>query len=79
MSIFGIKFMNNQAVAVAQTHPRKEAGILRDKPNINWNKDRGKDVKSAPWYHLFKGERIYDHHLSLDEKLLARKQADNVA
>ncbi len=58
---------------------RKGAGILREKPNINWNKDRGKDVKSAPWFHLFKGERINDHHLSLDEKLLARKQADIVA
>jgi|GEM_PF-919595 len=58
---------------------RKGAGILRDKPNIHWNKDRGKDVKSAPWFHLFKGERINDHHLSLDEKFLARKQADIVA
>ena len=36
---------------------KKGAGVLRDKPNINWNKDRGKDVKSAPWYHLFKGDR----------------------
>lgn len=40
--------------------------------NINWNKDRGKDVESAPWYHLFKGERINDHHLSLAEKQTAR-------
>jgi hypothetical protein len=27
---------------------KRGAGILRDKPNINWNKDRGKDVESAP-------------------------------
>ena len=47
---------------------KKGAGILRDKPNINWNKDRGKDVESAPWYHLFKGDRINDHHLTLIDK-----------
>ncbi len=54
---------------------KKGAGILRDKPNIKWNKDRGKDVESAPWYHIFKGDRINDHHLSLDEKRTARKRA----
>jgi len=52
---------------------KKGAGVLRDKPNINWNKDRGKDVESAPWYHLFHGERINDHHLSLKEKSMARE------
>jgi len=31
---------------------KKDAGVLCDKPNIKWNKDRGKDVESAPWYHL---------------------------
>jgi hypothetical protein len=54
---------------------KKGAGILRDKPNIKWNKDRGKDVESAPWYHLFKGDRINDHHLTLAEKLKARQEA----
>jgi hypothetical protein len=48
------------------------AGILRKNPNINWKKDRGKDVESAPWYHLFKGDRINDHHLTLEEKRSAR-------
>jgi len=47
---------------------KKGAGVLRDKPNIDWRKDRGKDVESAPWYHLFKGDRINDYHLSLAEK-----------
>jgi len=51
---------------------KKGAGVLRDKPNIKWNKDRGKDVESAPWYHLFKGDRINDHHLSLVEKHQSR-------
>ena len=55
---------------------KKGAGILRDKPNIKWTKDRGKDVKSAPWYPLFKGDRINDHYLTLEEKRLARAKAN---
>ena len=53
---------------------KKGAGILREKPNIHWKKDRGKDVESAPWFHLFNGERINDHHLSREEKETARKE-----
>ncbi|MHC1725673.1 MAG: transposase [Syntrophobacteraceae bacterium] len=55
---------------------KRGAGVLRDKPNINWNKDRGKDVPSAPWYHLFNGDRINDHHLSLAEKHAARAEKE---
>ncbi|NNA03319.1 Eco57I restriction-modification methylase domain-containing protein [Pseudomonas lundensis] len=57
---------------------KKGAGILRWMPNIKWAKDRGKDVESAPWYHLGlqydegEGARINDHHLSLAEKQKAR-------
>jgi hypothetical protein len=47
---------------------RKGAGLLRDKPNIKWDKDRGKDAESAPWFHLYKGDRINDRHLTLAEK-----------
>ncbi len=54
---------------------KKGAGVLRDKPNTKWNKDRGKDVGSAPWYHLFKGDRINDHHLSMAEKHKAQREA----
>lgn len=54
---------------------KKGAGILRDKPNIKWEKDRGKDVESAPWYKVFKGDRINDHHLTLAEKKAARGNA----
>jgi len=54
---------------------KKGAGVLRERPNINWNKDRGKDVESAPWYHLFGGDRINDHHLSLENKRKARAEA----
>ena len=55
------------------------AGVLRDKPNIKWDKDRGKDVASAPWYELGPqyggnvGDRINDHHLTLAEKRAARE------
>lgn len=58
---------------------KKGAGVLRDKPNIHWRKDRGKDVASAPWYHLGpeyggkEGDRVNDHTLSLAEKRAARE------
>lgn len=57
---------------------KKDAGILRWKPNIKWTKDRGADVETAPWYDLGleyggkQGDRINDHHLTLAEKRKAR-------
>ena len=54
---------------------KKGAGVLRDRPNLQWEKDRGKDVASAPWYGVFGGERINDHHLTLAEKRRAREVA----
>lgn len=53
---------------------KRGAGVLRDRPNIKWDKDRGKDVESAPWHHLFSGERINDHHLDLEEKKSSREK-----
>ena len=53
---------------------KKGTGVLRDKPNIKWNKDRGKDVESAPWYQVFNGDRINDHHLTLAEKHTAVRE-----
>jgi hypothetical protein len=56
--------------------PFMTAEVLRHnkkpKLNITWEKDRGKDVESAPWFNVHKGDRINDHHLSLAEKM-ARK------
>jgi hypothetical protein len=56
--------------------PFMTAEVLRHnkkpKLNITWDKDRGKDVESAPWFHKFKGERINDHHVKLAEKIAAR-------
>jgi hypothetical protein len=57
--------------------PFVAAGILREVPNIKWSKDRGKDVGSAPWYPVFRGERINDHHTTLAEKRAARAAAKN--
>ena len=54
---------------------KRDAGVLRDKPNVKWTKDRGKDVASAPWFDTFDGDRINDHHLSLAEKKAAREAA----
>ena len=58
--------------------PFMTAEVLRinkkPKLNITWDKDRGRDVESAPWFHKFNGERINDHHLWLAEKLDSREQ-----
>ncbi|MGP9667634.1 MULTISPECIES: Eco57I restriction-modification methylase domain-containing protein [unclassified Psychrobacter] len=57
---------------------KKDAGVLRWKPNVKWTKDRGKDVESAPWYTLGleyegkEGDRINDHHLTLADKQTAK-------
>ena len=59
---------------------KKGAGVLRDRPKIKWDKDRGSDVPSAPWYELGlqyggkAGDRINDHHLTLAEKQAAREK-----
>ena len=57
--------------------PFMTAEVLRHnkkpKLNITWDKDRGKDVETAPWFKKFKGDRINDHHLTLAEKMAARE------
>ena len=56
--------------------PFMTAEVLRHnkkpKLNITWDKDRGKDVESAPWLKVFGGDRINDHHLTLAEKKAAQ-------
>ena len=52
------------------------AGVLtHDLSKILKDKDRGKDVASAPWYDVFNGERRNDHHTTLAEKRAAREAA----
>jgi hypothetical protein len=60
---------------------RKGAGILRWKPNIKWNKDRGKETfrprEQYPWFWKdgeFTGDRVNDIHLSINDKQKARKE-----
>lgn len=59
--------------------PFMTAEVLRHnkkpKLNITWDKDRGKDVESAPWFKVFGGDRINDHHLTVAEKKRARGTA----
>ena len=55
--------------------PFVTAGVLRKNPNIKWTKDRGKDPETAPWFKVFKGERINDYHLTLTEKQAATAKA----
>jgi hypothetical protein len=63
---------------------KKDAGILRSKPNIHWKKDRGADVLSAPWFDLGleyggkQGDRINDHHLTLADKIEARNKIKEI-
>jgi hypothetical protein len=70
--------LNIRPFLLAKDLGKKGAGILRFKPNVKWTKDRGKDVPSAPWYHLGleydgkEGDRINEHHLTLAEKRAAR-------
>lgn len=56
--------------------PFVTAHVLRNdkKPqlNISWDKDRGKDVESAPWFKVFGGDRINDYHTDSKEKKAAR-------
>ncbi|MCL6447259.1 MAG: SAM-dependent DNA methyltransferase [Armatimonadetes bacterium] len=61
---------------------RKGAGVLRWKPNINWNKDRGKEPvrpqKQFPWFWKggnFVGDRVNEVHLNNEEKRQARLEA----
>jgi len=58
---------------------RAGAGVLRWKPNIKWDKDRGKEPERPkdqyPWFwsgKTFTGERWNDRHLTRAEKMAAR-------
>jgi hypothetical protein len=71
--------LNIRPFMLAKDAGKKGAGVLRAKPNVHWKKDRGTDVVSAPWYHLGleyggkEGDRINEHHLTLQEKKIAKE------
>ena len=58
---------------------KKGAGVLRVRPKIKWDKDRGKEPqrekKEFPWFwdgKEFTGDRVNDVHLKIEEKRNAR-------
>jgi hypothetical protein len=55
--------------------PFIEAKVLAHVPSVKYGVDRGKDVPSAPWYHLFHSERRNDHHTTLADKRAVRARA----
>ena len=61
--------------------PWVEAGVLREAApkGIKWGVDRGKDVTSAPWFSLDKGDRNNDRHTTLAEKQAAQAAAKGTA
>jgi hypothetical protein len=59
---------------------KKGAGILRSKPKVKWDKDRGKEPHRSkdefPWFwdgKTFTGDRFNDIHLTNEEKRKAKK------
>ncbi len=61
---------------------KKDAGLLRAKPNVHWNKDRGRepfrDQERFPWFWRdgeFTGERMNDVHFATADKHEARIRA----
>lgn len=60
---------------------KRGSGVLRAKPNIRWDKDRGKepmrDRADFPWFwngEGFTGDRVNDGHLTKKQKEEARKK-----
>ena len=51
--------------------PFVEAGVLRNKFNVKWGVDRGKNPPRSPWGEI----RDNDRHLSLSEKRIAREKS----
>jgi len=67
--------MNIRPFMLAPDVGKKGAGILRTKPNIKWEKDRGKepvrDQAEFPWFYVgnvFTGDRVNDVHLTKQQK-----------
>lgn len=78
----GVRMNIRPFVAADIPGGKKGAGVLRVKPNIKWDKDRGKepqrDKKDFPWFWNgteFTGDRVNDVHLTRKQKEEAR--ADN--
>jgi hypothetical protein len=53
--------------------PFVKAGVLRNKFNVKWGVDRGRNPPGSPWGEI----RDNDRHLSLSEKRIARSANSN--
>lgn len=57
--------------------PFMTAEVLRHnrppKLNVKWERDRGLEPEGTPWFAVFNGDRINDHHLTLAQKRAARE------
>jgi hypothetical protein len=67
--------MNIRPFMLAPDVGKKGAGILRTKPNMKWEKDRGKEPvrekAEFPWFYdggIFTGNRVNDVHLTKQQK-----------
>jgi hypothetical protein len=72
--------MNIRPFLSAPDIGKKGAGLLRAKPNIKWEKDRGKEPQRPkeeyPWFWqgtTFTGDRLNDVHLTKEQKGNAQK------
>jgi hypothetical protein len=52
---------------------RKDAGILRSKPNIHWRKDRGKNPPDSPW-----GEERFNRYEDLPDEAKLRDEQGRI-
>jgi hypothetical protein len=62
-----------KAKGVRESKERKRGRKIK-RGHVHFHAVKGRDPESAPWYHLFKGDRINDHHLRLEEKRQARSK-----
>jgi hypothetical protein len=76
----GVRMNIRPFMASDITGGKKGAGVLRIKPNIKWDKDRGKEPKrdkaEYPWFYdgsTFTGDRVNDVHLTKEQKEKAKK------
>lgn len=75
----GVRMNIRPFMASDLPNSKRGAGILRTKPNIKWDKDRGKepnrDKKDFPWFWSsaeFTGDRVNDIHLTREQKEKAK-------
>ena len=77
----GVRLNIRPFMSATLSRGRAGAGVLRAKPNIKWQKDRGKeserDKEDYPWFwngQTFTGERRNDCHFSNADKQAARQR-----